>query len=52
MQNTCSAYAAFVRFFEEESKTLNATELVEKYVFASEANENGTAMLVRLLSGA
>jgi len=41
-----------VNFFENELKAINAIEMVEKYVFSSDANENDAVMLIRLGSGA
>jgi len=46
------SYAALLHFFGEEVKKLGAVDTVEKYIFSSGANENGTEMLIRLVSGA
>src|ERR1700761_1037236 len=50
---TCGrAYAAYVEFFTQEFKIHGVVDILEKYIFSSDANDNDVSMLRRLVAGA
>ncbi|EJD44202.1 hypothetical protein AURDEDRAFT_65498 [Auricularia subglabra TFB-10046 SS5] len=46
------AYAGYLKFFSDKVEQHGPTDTIRKYVFSPDANDAGTHMLVRLVSGA
>ncbi|KZS89543.1 hypothetical protein SISNIDRAFT_416893 [Sistotremastrum niveocremeum HHB9708] len=46
------AYSALLSFFRSQVVNLGREKTLERFVFSDEANDNGTSMVIRLVSGA
>lgn len=47
-----SAYNGFFNFFSAEVQNSGIVDTLDRYIFSPSANEKGSRMLVRLMSGA